>query len=76
MNAPLKLVSPMGEAIAVPPPTREALLLSAEQWAVAARERAIDMGFLVEPRTPERECLNYVLTCLGHIERIIGELKP
>ena len=66
---PLRLVFPGGEVTACAP-TREALLLSAKQWANAARERAHDA---IAAGTDSGADMTYIIGCLAHVERILAE---
>lgn len=48
-----------GGEVAIPAPTREALLLSVRQWVTAAKERAYDDGH----GSDSYEARDYVLEC-------------
>ncbi len=68
-----KLAFP-GGPVAIPKPTRAALLLSAKQWATAGRERAQE-----ESATPNwettPEALWFVINCFDRVMKAIAEAE-
>lgn len=61
-----------GGAASVPRPTRAELILSAKQWATAAKERAHEA---ILAGSKSGEDLTYIVGCMGHIERVLGEIE-
>lgn len=58
-----------GGAVSLPTPTRAALILSAKQWATAARERA-------EEEIPSfADNMEYIISCCERIEKALVELE-